>query len=291
MLPAYDTAVTATSQAASKYFYYNPYGANSILRHNAIPGLGTRMVQQQQPQLILGDTFIPNTDIFVNKLLPQQGSIIFSGRCNQFIKFSSNNGQGQIPNIKIINGLHTNNVQNQFIKQDINKDSSSIYITAQDIQLKQSTNINNRSTSQYSNRYSGNSIITNSDMLVFNSRLKQIFMLAKKDIYIASQQNVCIDAVNKIILQANQIQLTPGATQPAILGNKLSSLLTTILDKLQSIQKKLIDYETHTHVNPAGPTGPPVVIPNIPVYQTIGMTYRNYKQKLNTMLSKIIKLK
>ena len=265
--------------------YLPPYNILNNIRHNSIPGLSQHKYNQQKAQSSLGLTFSQTSDN-VNEIYAQQGDIIHAGRCGQNIKFSSEDGQGKLPQTKIINRLQIGNI-GKSVKQDINEDQSVIWLTSnKQVPIQVASKISKKSIVNYPSIFNGKQIILNSDRILFNSKVNQIMMFAKKDIYLSSDTNICLDSKQKIILNSNNIVLGLDGQEPGVLGNKLTSVLNDMAAMLTKHQLQLSKISNHVH--PVVAIGSPT-LPSIEILYTTAV--KSFGTKIRKILSKIIKLK
>lgn len=117
-------------------------------------------------------------------------------------------------------------------------------------------------------------------------------MFAKKYLYLSAEQSIHINSNNQIVLHSDNILLTKQADQQAVLGNKLEQLLGNVLDKMQDMETKISNLQSHSHtVATFGPSSLPVIIPNPAAQTVIINNYNNYRRRAQETLSNRIKLK
>jgi hypothetical protein len=120
-------------------FYYIPFPINiwNNINHNSLPNI--EIYNNNPRDLIFGNNFEEKDDI--KSLLPEEGDIIIEGRFGHSIRFSStnknsnnswsSNGNNGDPIIVIRNNQYKEDNEPWIpIKEDINKDGSSIYMTS-----------------------------------------------------------------------------------------------------------------------------------------------------------------
>lgn len=207
----------------------------------------------------------------IRPLHPYNGDVILQGRNGQSIRltgaksnlntFTNDNNANQ-PITIITNGHAVSDINKMYV-EDINKDKSSIYLTSDHIvPLKQSRDkyagARKRPTS--ADNYRGNQIIINSGRLYFNSTEESILTSAKKEFRVTSE-DLSLDAVNYIGLDAKKIYLGEDAKlyefQPAILGTQLETFLDQLLNELERTGKamkkaKTVDGKIIPEINIAG---------------------------------------
>ncbi|MCK9273164.1 hypothetical protein M0P65_06485 [Candidatus Gracilibacteria bacterium] len=225
------TSTTNEVPGMGSYYYSELVNVWNIVNFNPTP-YSTAVQPQKESNSSAYSTFSGNTSgqtdpefgkYFESKanipsLLPYEGDIIFQGRWGNTMRFGSvsknknpwsKSGNNGNPFIAItINGKEDSS-RNQRI-EDINKDSSSIYICEnQKIRITQSSDeegsyfiTKNRPKPQSS--YIGNQILLNSDRLFFQSKTDSILFNSKKTIHLSSKESVNIDTKNDIALNSSK---------------------------------------------------------------------------------------
>lgn len=207
----------------------------------------------------LGEYFKERTDI--NPLKPFEGDYIIEGRFGNSIRLGSTGGpspwssEGQqgSPIIIVRNGQGPKPVDSwQLVAEDVNLDTSSIYLTA-----TQKIPIIPASTNYYSykkdtpvepSQYSKNQIILTSGRLLFNASTDHLLLSSAKSISLSSTSGLNIDT-NQVILQTQNIYLgSKNAKEPLLLGDAT----TTLLDELIAIVSSLVT-AAQTAANSGGP--------------------------------------
>jgi hypothetical protein len=250
-------------------YYLPPINLWNNQIHNAIPStnvlpdtqqkdyqqteLGSvRRVTDQSTEINLGKTFNESNVIGIHPLLPYEGDIIYEGRFGNSIRLGSTVNNSFIPNpwsttgtngapIFILrNGQKPIN-DNAWVPtlEDINEDTSSIYLTstqklpifpASDIQDSFAKSTLPESVSQYSK----SQIVLNSDRLVLNAKNDSIILGAKQSIHITTDDTIGIDGGKQITISAPKVYLgsSQGAEgtqiQSVVLGDNLNLLLGDI---------------------------------------------------------------
>lgn len=143
-------------------------------------------------------------------LIPFEGDILIQGRWGNTIRlgssikektpWSKNDETGNPILVLSVNGTESEKSR----IEDINKDSSSIYICEKqklDIKavsdLKSSYN-KTKNKPEDASKFLGNQIALNSDRLFFQSKTDSIFLNSKKTIHLSSQESINIDTKNDI---------------------------------------------------------------------------------------------
>lgn len=209
-------------------------------------------------ELKLGNNFSELSDI--NPMLPFEGDIIVEGRQGQSLRFSTSykdktpweaSEEGK-PITIISNGQISTQEGYSLITEDINQDSSSMYLTS-----NQKLPISTASTKFNSYRkespvepqeYTEAQVVLNSNRLVFNSRKDHILLSSNKSINLNSIDSVNIDSP-ETVLQSGKVYLgDKNATEPVLKGNLTVDLLEDLLSELRTIGTKLL-----TAANAGGP--------------------------------------
>jgi hypothetical protein len=164
-----------------------------------------------------GEYFKP--DSRVRPLKHFEGDLLIQGRMGQSIRFGSSQMElaspGMAPNIILRTGQGkdiektdaTKDSVFGLILEDINKDASSIWMTADQNVPFEPITINagsfNRSIQAPPQKYGGAQIILNSDAIVLDAKKTHILLYSNEEIYLNSFKNTAIDTDSSIILTAN----------------------------------------------------------------------------------------
>jgi len=253
------------STASKSVYYLNILSVWNHPHHNAIPFaegnfqptefktysqafLGSPKVPTNQPtKIFLGKTFFERKT--VNPLLPFEGDVIYEGRWGNSIRFGStvadnpNNwssvGLNGDPILIIRNGQGVD-VGNgsKYITEDINTDLGSVYITStQKIPLTVSSTLYDsyKTAPIAPDQYIEKQIILNSGRLVFNSTTDHILLSSAQTIGFNSVQGFNFDTKANFVVNAPSIKLgSKDATEPLLLGNKTTDLLTKLVTNLKA---------------------------------------------------------
>jgi hypothetical protein len=172
-----------------------------------------------------GEYFKP--DSRVRPLKHFEGDLLIQGRMGQSIRFGSSQMElaspGMAPNIILRTGQGKDIEKTDATKdsifglilEDVNKDASSIWMTADQNVPFEPITINagsfNRSIQAPPQKYGGAQIILNSDAIILDSKKTHILMYSNEEIYLNSFKNTAIDTDSSIILTANlDIELKTG---------------------------------------------------------------------------------
>jgi len=181
-----------------------------------------------------GEDFVSKSDI--NPMQPFAGDVILEGRQGQSLRLSSTvtgktpwtGGKDSDPIIAISNGQIQTDNGYQFIKEDINKDTASIYLTSTQttgLKLAQTLSLTTPASAN-----PGQATIT-AGSLVFNSRVENVTITSANQVGIAGSF-IGIEASKGITLEAGTIKLGSGATQPVVLADSTFEFLNPLLDDL-----------------------------------------------------------
>ena len=260
ILPSNDIGSIADNQTI---YYITPVALWNHPHHNGYPadplnlpssqrvdytqslGGAVRKVTDQSTNIFLGDTFKEEPNI--HPLLPFEGDVIMEGRWGNSIRFGStvkerpNNwsttGSNGNPITILRNGQGDNRPEGWLpTVEDINKDSSSIYLTStQKIPLQASSAKYESYTSPPTTpeEYSGKQILINSGRLVFNTTQDHLLLTSKKSINLNAVSSVNIDT-KEYIVKSNVIKLgSKEATEPILRGNALVTELQNLIAQIQ----------------------------------------------------------
>ena len=189
----------------------------------------------------------------VNPLQPFPGDIILDGRQGQSLRFggykSKNNiltddtNQGK-PFTLISNGQKTVDYTFTPIVEDVNEDDSSIYLLSNhttNLLQANSKRDSYNTVPPNSQSYKGSQVIVNGGRLFFNAKNESAFISAAESIGLNSK-SLNLDADKYICLDGEVIYLGLKARtqdsklkQPVVLGHRLETYLSDILDVLVEI--------------------------------------------------------
>lgn len=164
-----------------------------------------------------GEYFKP--DSRVRPLKHFEGDLVIQGRMGNSIRFGSSkmelSSPGLAPNIILRTGQGKDIEKTDATKdsifglilEDINKDASSIWMTADQNVPFEPITINagsfNRSMQIPPQKYGGAQILINSDSIVLGAKKTHILLYSNEEIYLNSFKNTAIDTDGSIILTAN----------------------------------------------------------------------------------------
>jgi hypothetical protein len=234
-----------------------------------------KIVTNEAKKIFLGNTFIEKPNI--HPLLPFEGDFIQEGRWGNSIRLGStvkgrpNNWSSTGTNgdpITIIRNGQGQQTEDGWIPitENINNDSSSIYLTSNQIIPLTGSSIDYTSYegTGYSspitpNLYKDNQIILSSGRLVLNSNNDHILLSSAKSVNLNAQTSVNIDT-NIFVVQSNRIYLGNAklATEPLIYGKKTTDLLRQLVQTLIPLVKALQFIQTEPVVQ-----GAPVTFKNL----------------------------
>ena len=260
---------------ATQLYYITPISLWNSPHHNASPfivdalpenqqrdyeqteGGSVRRSTDQSTEITLGEYFQEKLNI--HPLLPFEGDIIYEGRWGNSIRFgstvkekentwSSSGGNGD-PITIFRNGQDPNSSDEGWVpvKEDINKDLSSIYLTSTQT-LPLTPSISNydsyNSPPEKVNNFSGKQIMLNSGRLVLNANSNHLLLSAEKSINLNTPGSVNIDSKNNTIIKVgkdSKILLgDKGATESVILGDKFLTDLQVFLQEMVKLSSALV---------------------------------------------------
>ena len=230
-----------SSNLNSKVYYHTIVNLWNHPNHGGFP-------QDTDSELELGDGVEELTD--VNPLQPFAGDVIIDGRNGQSLRFTgfpsnknpftdqSNNG---LALTILSNGQKPGNQPFDSVVEDINEDSSSIYLTSDHkIPLKQ---VRDKTNSYGFNKkpikadqFKGSQVMVNSGRLYFSAKEDGIFFNSNQ--FLELQSNIInLDAENEVSIDGKLIFLGKDAAnapqsikEPALLGNQTAIFLNSVVN-------------------------------------------------------------
>lgn len=262
---------------------------------------GMQNREQESTPLILGANFEEKDNI--GSLYPYEGDHIIEGRWGNSIRFGSTLQHTDVPNtwsdagekgnpiLIIRNGNIIPTNENYVpVLEDINRDMSSIYLTSTQklpffaSSFKTDSFGAGDTPMSPPEEYENKQIIINSGRVILNSNEDGVLISSPNVINLSTGEAIHLNSSNKIILSTGEIYLVSRqATQPAVLGDELVSLIKDILiPMLESLGSACTSASTP-------PLGGPV--PSlIAVGPTITSNVNILKTRLQGILSKKVKL-
>jgi len=266
----------------------------SLYTSNSSANTNTKKSNSNVP-IKIGKTFKSRN--YIPSLYPNEGDFIISGRFGNYIRIG-NNPTTNSPNIKLTL-LHNvdSSLSNRYISEDkyilsnSNKYNSYIWLLSDEI-----VNINSatsgksiflKSFNKNISNYNRSQIILNSERIIINSSLSELYLFSGGGISLNTNQSIAIDASKPINLYSdtgiklssnnvnvigNKITLGDGDNlHPIVLGDELITLLGKLIDEITQI----------TVANGSGVTGFPLN----------SVKLSSIKLEFNKILSKIVKTK
>lgn len=228
------------SASSSKTYYTDIIGIWNHPNHNAYPD-----TRRNDGEYTLGEGFIEASD--VNPLIPFIGDVLLEGRQGQSLRFTGTNPLdiGQAANKPLIilsNGQRV--TENGFIciTEDINQDASSIYLTNSHKLPLDSLNFprNSYESAPISEEsYEENQVAIVSDRVILRSRTDNTLISSAKSTGLLGK-TVNLDGNSTIILESPRINLGKQAKEPAVKGDSIEKVLSTIVDNLGELGARLI---------------------------------------------------
>ena len=217
-------------------FYTQKLNLRNRTDTNSMPGLSRLQAGISADSTKENLPHISNSNI--KMLLVSEGDITLEGRFGNTIHFGSNikriktedgdkenTGIANSPNIIIRAGQGVLTEGNKPVQEDINLDSSSLWMTTNQVVpfKKSSEKAHGKTVPQ---KYDGKQIIINSDRIVFNSKLNSIHAFSKNEISMAADRRMNLES--PIVNLADRM-----ATQPAVAGDILmDDIIWKIVDAL-----------------------------------------------------------
>lgn len=250
----------STSTSSKKVYYTRTVDIWNHPSYNGYP-------DEYQPVTVgdLGRGVIEPTT--VNPLRPFQGDTLIEGRQGQSIRFTGfkteladgrninpfvddeNNGK---PLIIISNDQISTDNGFDHIVEDVNEDSTSIYLTSDHTipliaasNKRDSYDTTKTDVPEDFNTYRGSQLIANSGRIVLNSKEDSILLSATRTVGI-NGQSINLDGESYTSIDSPRIYLGASAileTDPVLLGNETVKLLRDLVDSLRTF---FTDLETAT---------------------------------------------
>lgn len=231
----------------SKLYYSTILSIWNNPNHNALPVFSETEKDGTAQPVDLGKEYNIEERPNVKPLELNPGDLLVEGRLGQSIRlggYTPTDTPDSPPFIKISNGRSADDEQKTLV-EDINNDSSSIYLTSdKSVELEQvrdkydSLNTNPISAESYD----GPQVVINSGRLFFNAKEEDINFTAN-NIFSISSETVGIDAVSSIGLDSDKIYLGKDARvfeqQPVIRGDMLEAWLFNLVSMLELLNDTL----------------------------------------------------
>jgi hypothetical protein len=300
---------------ATKFYYITAINLWNSQHHNASPFISDALPENQQrdylqteggsvrrsidqsTEITLGEYFKEKLNI--HPLLPFEGDIIHEGRWGNSIRFGStvkeksntwsSSGTSGDPITIIRNGQDPNSSDEGWIpvKEDINKDLSSIYLTSKQ---KIPFSIANENFYAYDSPpllpslFTSPQIILNSDRVILNAKTDSVLISGEKSVGLSSNNSINIESLNEINISSKLVRLGgKSASQPVLKGDETVSYLKVIINELQNISEALKTIQDW-------PSGTPV--PNSTLLTVAGnalKVFENVYNEIDNVKSKTVK--
>lgn len=220
------------SSSVTKNYYLDIVNLWNHPHHNALPLATNTDVQ-------LGDTFEELVDI--NPMQPFEGDLIVEGRQGQSLRFSTSvnsktpwKGSPGKPITIISNGQITTDNGFEYITEDINADSTSIYLTSdQGVKLKFARDFKTTLFEQ-PEFYTSSQLLNNSDRIVLNAKKDNIILTATSEVGLAGQ-SIFIESETLTTLESKRINLGDKSNESVILGDTMLKQLSSVLTQLTAL--------------------------------------------------------
>ena len=254
----------------NQHYYFGIINRTNSVNENAQPGIAEGSSNTTNTKY--GKTF-ERKDI--RPVTVNEGEIVYSGRFGQSIKFGCNTSDNS-PNIKIRCGQKSEipDSPNQPVKEDIERDGSSIYL------LDNGLPYNAQDDSEL---FDGEQI-ENKKILI---KSDGIFISGRDNIKLRCINNITVDTPN-FNVSGDEVQLGSTETaelQPVVKGDDLINLLD---DMISAVETAFAQSATLMVTGPS--PGSPVVAPGIPAFKA-ALTSIKTKIKSKQVLSRTVKTK
>ena len=249
------TVGTADSRTDSAYYYVDTLSVHNIVNNGIMPWIQDVETSNRQTQnRSLSSTRkakkpsqISFTERDILPIMPLQGDRIHQSRFGSAIRMSSTHtnlskyakrppwtGNPGDPIVAITNGIkETTSPGGYYAIEDLDKDSSYIYLTStQKVTARLAHSRLGKKVRPLAS-YNKGQVIIGSDRLVFNARLDEIILVAKKDVKI----------------------VTPNWQ------SDMDEFFTIMRDTLEVLNK--LSSGTFKYATPSGPTGPSDALPEV----------------------------
>jgi hypothetical protein len=221
---------STTNRWREAWYYVSSIDIQSSMNENMLPGLSNSANQEEIDNVKPGKTFTKQS---ISPLQPYEGDFLIEGRFGNSIRFGNSVDTNNIPAgyyhknptwftqnltydpIIILSNGHTNLSGKEFVVEDIERDSSSLYLTSNQqlttLKLSRSLTVNNN--------FAGSQFVAIGD---------RIILRAKKDIAV-------IDAERGIILNTNEtVKIgADDANEPLPHGTVLLQILNKLIAAIQ----------------------------------------------------------
>ena len=221
--------IVIVAEYLGQHYYTQKLNLHNSVSLNFHPGISKKI--ELEDDYTLHDFQLPKN---VREIKSNEGDITFNGRFGQSIRFGSNQkqiiaddttGKFDSPNVIIRAGQGILTEGNKPVNEDINLDSSSLWMTTKQVVPfeKSSTKAHGKTVPK---KYDGKQVIINSDRIVFNTKLNSIHAFSKNEISMAVDRRMNLEA--PIVNLADRM-----ATEPAIAGDQLmDNVIWPIVDAL-----------------------------------------------------------
>jgi hypothetical protein len=246
--------VIAVDYFGLKYYTQKINYSNSV-NSNSYPGL-TRWTTSIQKEFKIVD-FKENSKI--RQLQAEEGDIIFNGRFGQSIRFGSNiteivnadnsiepdTGREDSSNIIIRAGQGEEpTIDYKPVKEDINKDGSSLWMTTnQNVPLVPAAI--GRYDLHRPKKFEGNQVILNSDRIVFNAKGEDLNIYAKRSVNIISENRIVLEGHGSTddtfgVFLGGTDTKSKARLQPVLAGDQMMKLFETLIRHLIEFSGKMM---------------------------------------------------
>jgi hypothetical protein len=251
---------STTDRWRESWYYVSSIDIQSSINENMLPGLSNSASQEQIDETKPGKTFVKRT---ISPIQPFEGDFLIEGRFGNSIRFGSsvnttnapagyytksatwNSSEDSSPIIILSNG-HENLPGKEFVVENIERDSSSLYLTStqQLDKLKLSTPLT------VNNNFVGSQLIGAADRIILRAKTDIVVIDAEKEIVLNTPGNIKLgddsadqsmvhgEVLIKILNKLARAIMSGGTAQGSIVNTNTPTLLTDISADLSELMSK-----------------------------------------------------
>lgn len=314
------SAYTSGTRTDTDNYYIDIIGLSNNLNHNSLPTVSkitsntnTKNNSTDYSQTQTGNTKLnvtqqveidPNftENSLVKSLQPYIGDTIFEGRYGNSIRLSSTQqntnlfskipqwrGSTTDPILIIRNtrqGTDTGRI-NDYTTEDFNKDDSIITLTSgQELEFIPNTSTTNAANTENINSWKQDnwgkvpSIIASSGRVALSAGAKEVSIFGKDGISLSADNSVTLDSSKNIVLNSSKIKLGNNATEQAVLGNQLVTILNSLIATIDTLNTSITAYAA-SQATIAGSVG--IFAPLSPALATLSTTLPTVSSNLTSI--------
>lgn len=259
VLPLINEVVVISNLPSEKSL--DTYKANVKVYYTAIVGMwnnpNCNFLVDEDDQDIVEKEFAEN--IKVKPLFPYPGDVLIEGRYGHSIRLGgtkttnntlSTSENNSLPFTLITNGQTETTEEIRHTVENINEDSTSIYLLTDHIVTLEQARVKTKAWKNppiKADAYQGSQVVINGGRLYFNSR-DESTLFSTKEAFGVTSKTVNLDAKDYIALDAEKIYLGEKALveeyEPVLLGESTEQFFSELLNSLQDLAKDLVKAKT-----------------------------------------------